>query len=93
MKKIEKVAGFVIEAFPKLRGSEMEWFIYFVDQPSVNATGASFAEAKKQLEMYWQKVTEAFIDAGLPVPEPEPVRQSGFDLLLKLAEREWKPIL
>ena len=93
MEKIEKVAGFVIKAFPKLRRSEIEWFIYFVDQPSVNATGASFAEAKKQLEMNWQKITEAFIEAGLPVPEPEPVRLSGLELFLKLAEREWKPIL
>ena len=94
MRKTEKIAGFTVEAFPHVKGSQIEWAICFRDLPSVRAAGASLPEARERLAIKWQKTAEAFKSAGLPVPKP--IRPRGnkrtLDTIRRLAERKWKPI-
>ncbi len=94
MRKTEKIAGFTVEAFPHVKGKQVEWEVHFRDLPSVRAVGTSLPEAKERLTIKWVKTAEAFKVAGLPVPKP--IRPRGnkriLDTIRKLAERRWSPI-
>ena len=94
MKISEKIAGFNVEVFPHVKGTEVEWCIQFCDLPNVRATGASLSEARERLAIKWEKTAEAFKAAGLAVPKP--IRPRGnkriLDTIRRLAERPWTPI-
>jgi len=94
MGKVKKIAGFNVDAFPHVKGSQIEWAICFRDIPYVRAAGASLPEARERLEIKWKKTEEALSTAGLPVPKP--IRSRGkkrtLDTIRRLAGGKWKPI-
>jgi predicted RNase H-like HicB family nuclease len=94
MRKTEKIAGFTVEAFPHVNGTQVEWSIQFSDLPSVRAVGASLPEARQALTIKWQKTAEAFKAAGLPVPTPKRPRGNKriLDTIRRLGERKTNPI-
>ena len=94
MKKTGKIAGFTVEAFPHVNGTQVEWSIQFSDLPYVRAVGASLPEARQALTIKWQNTTDAFKAAGLPVPTPKRPRGNKriLDTIRRLGVRRTNPI-
>ena len=70
MRKSKKIGGFTIEAIPHMRRGHVEWSAWLSDLPFVHATRPTPDEARQALAVEWDKVANAYREAGEPVPTP-----------------------
>ena len=101
MRKSKKIGGFTIEAIPHVRHGRVEWSAWLSDLPFVHVTRPTLDEARQALAVEWDKVANAYREAGEPVPTPRSragtvPRTRGNQRILatlrRLAERKTEPI-
>ncbi|BAP88211.1 HicB family protein [Burkholderiales bacterium GJ-E10] len=101
MRKRKKIGGFAVEAIPHVRRGQVEWSAWLIDLPFVHATRPTLDEARQALAVEWDKVANAYREAGEPVPMPRSKagtvpRTRGNQRILatvrRLAESKTEPI-
>ena len=101
MRKSKKIGGFTIEAIPHIRRGHVEWSAWLSDLPFVHVTRPTLDEARQALAVEWDRVANAYREAGEPVPTPRSragtvPRTRGNQRILatlrRLAERKTEPI-
>ncbi|WP_298195701.1 hypothetical protein [Ferrovum sp.] len=101
MRRTNKIGGFSVETIPHFRQGRVEWSAWLSDLPFVHATRPTFDEARQALAVEWDKVANAYREAGEPVPTPRSragtvPRTRGNQRILatlrQLAERKTEPI-
>lgn len=101
MRKTKKIGGFSVEAIPHVRQGRVEWSAWLIDLPFVHARRPTLDEARQALAVEWDKVANAYREAGEPVPTPRSragtvPRTRGNQRILAmlrwLAERKTEPV-
>ncbi|BAP88937.1 HicB family protein [Burkholderiales bacterium GJ-E10] len=70
MRKTKKIGDFHVEAIPHARQGRVEWSAWLIDLPFVHARRPTLDEARWALAVEWDRVANAYREAGEPVPTP-----------------------